>query len=719
MTIDPYSTCPGGTGKKLKFCCSDLVGELDKIQRMIEGEQHVACLDHIIKLEPKYPERACLMALRSILELSLEKREEAAATIAAFLRKYPDNPLALARSALLKILEGSAADAVAALLRAIDASGGEVSDDVYRAFGTVALNLARLGLVIPARALLQWQFEMAAGKDERPATVLFSLQSDPSLPLLLKEEPELAPPPEGAPWKFEFDVAYQRAVRGDWKVAAEKFTALAPLAGQAPALWRNLALLRGWLADYPGMVDASRKYSMLDIPWDDAVDAEALAQLADPSEAATGEVELIDADYTIANQTDIEERFAADRQMERVPFDPRAWQSEDEGEQPSLPPRAIFVLLDRAVAPTAAGLTHDQTSRVLATLQLFGRQTDRPERLVVETERDVLANVDELLKRIAGDALGQRTGDAERVVDRIPPLAHALQWDWRLPKDATREQRESLAAAERRDRILNRLPKSRFGRLGDQTLEQAATNPSGRIRAAAMVLLLDLQTPRQRDAEVFNELRGRLGLPLAEPIDPATLPDAAALPVWRLHRMQVEKLSDDALKRVYQRAAMLMATRALPRLAAEVLRRPQLSEQVSFAQAHRFLALMADNLDEAVAHVEQGRAIAQKARQSSAPWDLEEMSACVRFGDLQGVSRVFDHIRKEHMREEGVAEGVVQILSAAGLVDSAGRVHLPAVAETSPSILVPGVPAAGKIITPDSVPAGEERRPVLWTPGMS
>ena len=94
MAIDPYSTCPGGTGKKLKFCCSDLVGELDKIQRMIEGEQHVACLDYIAKLESKYPERACLMALHSIIELSLEKHDEAAATINAFLRKYPENPLA-------------------------------------------------------------------------------------------------------------------------------------------------------------------------------------------------------------------------------------------------------------------------------------------------------------------------------------------------------------------------------------------------------------------------------------------------------------------------------------------------------------------------------------------------------------------------------------------------------------------------------------------------
>jgi len=43
------------TGKKIKFCCSDLVSELDKIQRMIEGDQRVACLDYITKLEGKHP----------------------------------------------------------------------------------------------------------------------------------------------------------------------------------------------------------------------------------------------------------------------------------------------------------------------------------------------------------------------------------------------------------------------------------------------------------------------------------------------------------------------------------------------------------------------------------------------------------------------------------------------------------------------------------------
>ena len=43
MALDAYSLCPGGTGKKIKFCCPDFLPELEKIDRMIEGEQFIAC----------------------------------------------------------------------------------------------------------------------------------------------------------------------------------------------------------------------------------------------------------------------------------------------------------------------------------------------------------------------------------------------------------------------------------------------------------------------------------------------------------------------------------------------------------------------------------------------------------------------------------------------------------------------------------------------------
>ena len=55
MPIDAHSTCPGGTGKKIKFCCTDLLTELQKIERMLEGGQFQACLGHINRLEEKRP----------------------------------------------------------------------------------------------------------------------------------------------------------------------------------------------------------------------------------------------------------------------------------------------------------------------------------------------------------------------------------------------------------------------------------------------------------------------------------------------------------------------------------------------------------------------------------------------------------------------------------------------------------------------------------------
>ena len=41
-------------------------------------------------------------------------------------------------------------------------------------------------------------------------------------------------------------------------------------------------MFRGWLADEAGAVDALRRYAALEVPLDDAVEAEAKAQVLDP-----------------------------------------------------------------------------------------------------------------------------------------------------------------------------------------------------------------------------------------------------------------------------------------------------------------------------------------------------------------------------------------------------------------------------------------------------
>ena len=131
MTIDPYTICPGGLGKKIKFCCHDLVADFDKLQRMIEGEQHVAALDYITKLEAKQPGRACLLAVRSMLEMSLDKGHDAAATIASYVEKFPANPIAWARRAAERIRDGDAAGAIRAVLKSLETCASPVPPDVY------------------------------------------------------------------------------------------------------------------------------------------------------------------------------------------------------------------------------------------------------------------------------------------------------------------------------------------------------------------------------------------------------------------------------------------------------------------------------------------------------------------------------------------------------------------------------------------------------------
>ena len=603
---------------------------------MVEGDQKVACLDYLGKLDGKYPERACLMSVRSnSLELSLDKLEEAAATIEAFLRKYPDNPVALSQSAVLLCRQGKPQDAMAPLLRAIELSGEEVHPHVYRAITTVVYTLVAMRYFIPARALIMRQLDLSRGGDRQAAGLFVQIQNDPDLPLFVKDEPNLEP--DGIRGNSNLIELINGRRRANGSSPRKSLPGLFPWRGnprRCGEIWRcfaaGLLIIREWSK-------RMRKYVALDVPFDDATEAEAMAQLFDES-SLTDDVDVLEVEYAVANQSDLEERFAADRQMERLPFDPRSWERSEEGETAGPPPRALFTLLDRPIVETAAGLTRNQIPQVVAGIQLFGRQTDRPERLVVETDRDRLSMVESLLRRIAGDALGQRTESEERVVDSTRPAVRLFQWDWRVPRDATIEQRKALYTAERRDRILNRLPKITLAEVGHQTLEQAVAEPAGRIRAAAFILLRDMGTFHEQQAEEFNDLRRQLGLPVPGPIDPSTTGDPFHTPAVRLHRLEVDKLGNEPLVKLYRRASLLTAFRALVKLGAEILRRPALSDKINFAEIHGLLAQFAETRKQAVAHIDEARAISQKARQSSAPWDLEELRLCVSFADIEGAA---------------------------------------------------------------------------------
>ena len=457
MAIDAYSLCPGGTGKKIKFCCGDFLPELQKIDRMLEGQQYLACLKHVDRLLEQEPgrDRACLLATKCVLLRATDQIAAARATAAAFLVKYPDNQIALAELAILAA-EHNAAAALDLIQRALRVAAGALSGRTYQAMGMTAGALLHAGLPLPARALLQMQ-AAAYEEDDRPSELLSALSQATDIPLLLRDDPPLASCPENVPWKDRFAEAEKAVGAGDWQTGAQRLTALAADVPDVPVIWRNLATLRGWLADNAGCADALRKYAALRAGdadgLEDAVEAEAEAMFWRKTRWATAW--KCSRSFGRSKTWSVsQEAFLWSPRFRAVPFDPAQF---SDGQTP--PPKAAYMLLDRPMPESAEGLSLETVPRLLGQALLFGRQTDCEARLdVMGVAGDELQAVKDMVREAAGDALDPQP--KEEVVGHWSASQKLLRAAWQPPRDVSEEQLHALVDQHRRDAILNRWPES-------------------------------------------------------------------------------------------------------------------------------------------------------------------------------------------------------------------------------------------------------------------
>jgi hypothetical protein len=398
-----------------------------------------------------------------------------------------------------------------------------------------------------------------------------------------------------------------------------------------------------------------------------------------------------------------------------MPFDLNQMAGES---QPA--PKGAYFVLDRPVPPSAANMTRDLAPRIVGQALLFSRETDRDARLELivyqgpEHEAAVRA-----LALVSGDALG---AEQERTVaDAVPATQHLLSWNWRLPDDTSAEQRLELMAAERRDALLERWPLEPIKALGGKTPLEATSDPALRIPLLAAILLIELSGDTELGAFDFNELRARLGLPLAGPVDPTQFNRLEA-PLARLGRIDLTKLDDAALVESFDRAQHLRHVAALRRFAQEIVRRPNYKGDVR-AAAHGVLAQTELDSGRAIEQVLLARKAAESAGLSTVPWDLTELSLQLVRGDIAEADRLLRHIRADHMGEPGVAEALFRLLVEHGILGPDGQPVARPTAPSGPELVVPGSgpapapAAASKLWTPGSEPAPTGKKSALWTPG--
>lgn len=707
MSADTYQLCPGGTGKKLKFCCADLANEIPKLEKMIEAEQRLACLDQIQRLEEKHPDRACLLTLKTMVQGMLGRSDEAEATIRKFSKAHPQNAIALSQSALLAGQAGRMADAVAIFGRAMEHCPQEMPQIVYQSLTALADALLMTHQSLAALAILRAQVAFAQ-QDSRVRQSLSSLERAAGLPLLIRDDtyPELDPRRAGLTEPSQQE-AYIDALRHMFHVryaqTIAKLEAIAGLNRQAAEVWRTLGYVRAYALDSVGAVQALRKFTELSPPADDAVEAEALAQLL-------ADEDLIDhlyVEYPVSDADQVAAALVASNHTIEMPVDPRMAEA---GEPP---PRAAYAITDRPLTEDT-GAAADAIPVVIARIALFGKQTDREARLEVSVTRPNLDTARNLLATWLPNSLG--AASEPEVVERRRLTAELTRAELQLPRGLTPERSRALQADVLRHRVLEVWPNTPLNSLAGKTPLEAAQQADARVRLGAALLNLELEVETTGGRIDFAPLRQKLNLPPADRLDPTGI-DLERLPLARLRRLDFVRLSDEQLQIALERAAAFDLRIATKQAAEQIATRPALMNKLGPQRVYYVLASACEDPAEALQHLAAGRAAAAGDKESTIVFDLQELEIQVAQRNMPEVERLLNHVLKNHGSQPGVREAVGSMLMSAGIM-----VVPPEQAGRGGPLPPPGGPAespaeSGGIWTPDSARGGSQKS-ALWTPGM-
>ena len=722
MAIDTYAPCPGGTGKKIKFCCADLVGDLEQLDRLVEGDQVSAALDQVRRLEEKHPRRACLMATRTKLELASKRYDEAAATSRAFLEAFPDNPLALGHAAITDALAGRTQEAAAAFDKArAAASGPEASAELVRIAATLVQAAAQLGSVGFAQGIVDWLGDSGLASDEE-RRMLAAIVGSSGVPPALRTRVRLEPLGEETPWRPEFDAALEHARQWRLSKALTGFRSLKGVAGESRELFTNIALVCEMLAR---PVEASEAWlsvaKLRATPADDAVEANgramALETEADPDRSPV--VRFASRIAPLAVPAGEEGGAAIDLLEDRIRhagrFDPAAFDRQQWVARNAAPPRSAWRVYD----DTTPG-------RLLATLLIFGRQTDRePEAVLQGFAPDV-----EQARPAVESALGCSFG-GETITEAMPavnPTSWLAGAQFRLKPPASAPlpakpgeptEFDALLAEQRRatwDRFLAVWPDTPLPELLGMSPRQAVADPQLARRVEALVSEGEATSRRPDASAAWTAVRPRLGL-----TPPGTLastrPFDDAVPPLRWHRLAMAKLSLDDLRGVLVTSMGAGFERAAALAAEAVCGHPDATP----ADRWEALGLLEERAESSVRKLEiiaELRGIAKELRSNDGMLDVLELRVRLQRGDEADIVRLLEHVRREHGRDQQVIQAFAEVLMEAGVDLSAlaGRAA-PGGAGGPTAAAVPAA-APGKLWTPGgSEPSGGGEKKVIWTPG--
>ena len=723
MSHDPYSLCPCGSGKKLKFCCAEILPELVKIHRLEENQPEAA--EKLLReLLQKFPAREVLVGEMCGFLRQQGRGPEAREYVAEFLKRHPDHPRGLVWMARLCLSYDGYEASRRLIHRTFQISSRHYPAEIAEIANAIGLYLVSIQQYMGGREHIGLSVRLAGPERGRQFLMnLAMLEADSSIPYLLRT-PHALLPVSGSEETLQQDArARKLSIIGCWEPAAILYARISDANPSDGAILYNLGLCKAWDGRSEEAAAILHKAAALLSDFDHAVQAESLAQVLDQAKPER-QYKLIQHPVRVQSISQLLTALDENPELNRYSDDELEQEDESSNRWPAGTKRvAIYDLLDRAIGDTLPSQTSD-FAQILADIDVVDIVDESQAQsagvtsplILVTVAEDLQEQVLEKVKSVLGDLLVSDGADSENDVVLTHPQ-DARDFDLRLNRP------DGISKSRFRDitsNLNNELAEKWLNRpclaLGGKTPLQATGDASLKVPLAASVLTLDVNA-RYFDRTVnVDDLFSRLQLPVPNATELVEGQHCAALPAFHLERLDCTKLDDAQLEEYCNRASMLGFAEMAQRGLDELLSRPAALEsfgvvrgclmRAAIARSHNDMTTMESCLEKARASIPAGREHFREQLEI----EIRELAMRLEDPEDPALPVLLHRIRDRYVTKLPEIGEVIQ----AQLVDSGCEHLLPEIQGG----LASAVASGGSLWTPSGEASEAAGGASLWLPGQ-
>ncbi|MEZ6058858.1 MAG: tetratricopeptide repeat protein [Planctomycetaceae bacterium] len=589
MSNDPYSPCLCGSGKKLKFCCQDILPDLQRVVKLMENQPDAA--EKLLRsLCQKHPDKEVLFAQLGSLLMRQNRANEAKTVLVEFLRRHPDEPRVLLSLADICLATDGFFATRRLVHRAFQLGTRHFSEMVAMLASRIAMQMANVGLAMGVREHLALAVRMTTG--ERRQSLLMQLatfESQRSVPYPFRGRFALMDV------SLEDDEARKEELRarrvsqiGCWEPASILYSRLCEKYPDNGALLHNLGLFQAWDGRIREAAVSLHRAAELLEDFDTAAETEALAQLLD-LETTEEFYAIVQSGIPVNSVSQLLTLLDDDSRFSRT-----VSSEVNEAAEAGLAVVAEYELLE----PTPKSSRDDRPPEVLADITVVDvvdpdvAELDSPTVWVVSQDDDNARAV-EIVREVAGNLAKPVPEDTKPLtLSRLPEVCRLFDWK-NFQSDAVPSSQYRSIDQQRLQQALDQWLETEQSALNNMSPLKAAEDAGNLRKVAGSVLVLDVTCNRMGYDPDLAEIRQRLGVPAPTVLRPEEDQVVTALPLFQLSRVDPQSLNDRQISEFVHRISLVRHLRLLETALDALVQRPAALEAFPPMRAHLMRASVA------------------------------------------------------------------------------------------------------------------------------